>query len=101
MSGQADVYFKEDDFTSATEGQKLKTHLCLAVVSGTFSGTLQIKWEDEGGTVHTVQEDGSDLDVTAPIEKVLDFGVPVIVYWECTGYTSGTAKASLTGTSRR
>lgn len=102
MVAQSDILFEEDDITSTAEGSRMKTQVCLAAISGTFSGTFQLKWEDENETVHDVyDDDGTILEFTGPGQKVLDFAIPVIVYWECTSYGSGTAKVSLTGTTRR
>ena len=78
-------------FTSATTGSAIKCSLAIVAVTGTFSGTIKFKWTDNAGTVHTVQEAGADLSFTAAGERVLDFGVPVELYPECTACTSGTA----------
>jgi phosphatidylserine decarboxylase len=81
-----------DSFTSATEStKKQKGSLFLVAVSGTFVGTIKLKWDDDAGVAHTVQEEGADLSFTAAGERVLDFGVPVNLYAECTAYTNGTA----------
>lgn len=89
--------FTEASFGATGTGTAVRCHKCLVRVSGTFSGTVKLKWTDEGGTTHTVQESGSDLSFTAPGERVLDFAVPVSLYWECTAYTSGTAVCSISG----
>jgi len=90
--------FTEESFVATGEASgKPRCHKALVRVSGTFSGTVALKWTDAGGTTHTVQESGSDLTFTAPGERVVDMGVPVILFWECTAYTSGTIVASITG----
>jgi hypothetical protein len=69
--------------------------VALIAVSGTFSGTVKFKWTDNQGTTHIVQENGADLAFTAAGERVVDFGVPVSLYAECTSYSSGTAVATI------
>ena len=89
--------FKTTSFTSATTGTSIRASRVLIAVSGTFVGTIKVKWTDEGGVTHTVQEDGADLSFTAAGERVLDFGLPVTLYPECTAYTSGTAVVGIQG----
>lgn len=90
--------FTEESFTATGDATgKPKCHKALVRVSGTFSGTVKLKWVDEGGTTHVVQEDGADLAFTAPGERVIDMGVPVTMFWSCTAYTSGTIVCSITG----
>lgn len=89
--------FINTSFTSATTGSPISARTALVGVTGTFSGTIKVKWKDAAGVVHTVQDGGSDLAFTAPGETVVEFGVPVEVYAECTAYTSGTAVVSLSG----
>lgn len=89
--------WKETSFTSATTGTSIRASRVLICVSGTFTATIKIKWTDEGGTTHTVQEDGADLSFTGADERVLDFGVPVTLYPECTSYGSGTAVVGIQG----
>jgi hypothetical protein len=84
-------------FTSATTGNAISARTCLVGITGTFSATVKLKWVDASGTVHTVQESGADLSFTAAGERVVEFGVPVKVYPECTAFTSGTAVVCLTG----
>jgi hypothetical protein len=89
--------FKSTSFGSATTGTAVRTSRALVAVTGTFSATIKFKWTDAGGTVHTVQENGADLAFTAAGERVLDFGVPVSLYPECTTYASGTAVVCIQG----
>ena len=76
--------------------QTFKCRRCIVAVSGTFDATIKVKWIDDAGNHHTVQEDGADLEFTSAGERVLDFGVPVRVYTECTTYNSGSPRCSVT-----
>jgi phosphatidylserine decarboxylase len=87
--------FTTQSFSSATAGTTVSCTICLVAVTGTFVGTIKFKWNDNNGVTHTVQESGADLAFTAAGERVLDFGVPVEVYPECTAYTSGTAVVAM------
>lgn len=91
--------FRTDSLSSATTGGAVKVSRALVAVDipSAFSGTVKFKWTDEGGTAHTVQENGTDLSFTAAGERVLDFGVPVSLYGEVTAYTSGTVRITITG----
>jgi hypothetical protein len=89
--------FKSDSFTSATTGTQVKGSRFLVALTGTFSATIKFKWVDGGGVTHTVQENGADLSFTTANERVLDFGVPVTLYAECTTYGSGTAVVAIQG----
>jgi hypothetical protein len=68
-------------------------------VPSAFTGTVKFKWVDAGGSTHIVQEDGADLAFTAAAERVLDFGVPVSLYAECTAFTSGSCVVCIQGAS--
>lgn len=91
--------FCENSLSSATTGSKVRASRVLFAVDvpSAFSGTVKVKWTDQGGTTHTVQENSADLSFTAAGERVLDFGVPVTVYGEVTSYTSGTVRITITG----
>lgn len=89
--------FKTTSFGSATTGTEVRTSRAIVAVTGTFDATIKFKWVDAGGVTHTVQENGADLAFTAAGERVLDFGVPVRLYPECTTYASGTAVVCIQG----
>ena len=89
--------FTEATFGATGTGTAVRCHKCLVRVSGTFVGTVKLKWTDEGGTTHIVQESGSDLSFTSPGERVIDMGVPVSIYWEATAWTSGSIVCSISG----
>jgi hypothetical protein len=93
--------FKEYTFSAAETDPDVigtvKASRVLICVTGTFSCTIKVQWEDAGGTAHFVQEDGADLSFAAAGERVLDFGVPVKVYPVCSSYTSGDAVVAIQG----
>lgn len=89
--------FTETTFGATGDGSVVRCSRCIVGVTGSFTATIAIKWIDKGGTEHTVQDSGADLTFTAAGEKVLDFGVPVSVFAECTAYTSGSPKVCIQG----
>lgn len=91
--------FKEDTFGSAVAGTTVRTSRALVSlrVPSAFSGTVKFRYLDAGGNIHTVQESGADLSFTAANQRVLDFGVPVSLYAECTTYGSGSCVVSIQG----
>lgn len=92
--------YAQSSIGSATTGNAISARTCLVSVSGTFSATLKIQYRDASGTTHTVKDGDADLAFTAPGNKVLDFGVPVLVWPIVTTYTSGTVVVSLGGSIR-
>lgn len=82
-----------DSFTSATTGTATSVTNGVMEVSGTFSGTIQLKIDALGNGVYAPAADssGAALSITAPCVMRIANGVPCSVRAECTAYTSGTA----------
>ena len=73
-------------------------HKVLVGVTGTFTGTVKLVWQDEAGVDHFVQTTlGTDLAFTAVSSLMVDLGAPVKVRAKCTAFTSGTINVMLVG----
>jgi hypothetical protein len=85
------------NFTSAaTQTGRLEGRRFLAVIgadgASSFEGTVQLKWIDSTGAVHTATgSDGTPISLTANNQMItVDFGAKVTAYLQCNAYTSGT-----------
>lgn len=96
--------FTSTTFDAADETTgKLKVRKALVGLGeadgSSFTMTVSVLWEDKDGTQrYATDNTGSVIELTEQNHSVLiDFGVAVTCWLKCTSYTSGTAKASITG----